>query len=193
MAQQPATRRRFLATAACAGSAWLLHPRLAWGAADTDPHVAEIVARTIGIDTHNHIDVPLNEDELPGPEHVAIGTDTKLTPAYHSPNAGGQGGQRPQGGNFGGPPRDGNRPEGPGGAGGPGGQGQPGRQNAPGGQGGGNPRAGERTNEAWQDQKTGFYYTVVEALLKVGFNEKEIGQIGGGNYGRLFDAATAGH
>jgi membrane dipeptidase len=54
-------------------------------------------------------------------------------------------------------------------------------------------RIGERTNEAWQDQKVGFYYAVVDAMLKTGFTEKEIGKIGGGNFCRVFDAATAGH
>jgi membrane dipeptidase len=34
----------------------------------TDPRVAEIVAQTIGIDTHNHIGVPLTAAEMPGPE-----------------------------------------------------------------------------------------------------------------------------
>lgn len=33
-----------------------------------DPRVADIVARTIGIDTHNHIDIPLNAAEMPGPD-----------------------------------------------------------------------------------------------------------------------------
>jgi membrane dipeptidase len=33
----------------------------------TDPRVADIVARTIGIDTHNHVDVPLTDAEMPGP------------------------------------------------------------------------------------------------------------------------------
>jgi len=54
-------------------------------------------------------------------------------------------------------------------------------------------RIGEHTNEAWQDQKVGFYYAVVEALLTTGFTEDEIGKIGGGNFCRIFDAATAGH
>ncbi len=58
----------------------------------------------------------------------------------------------------------------------------------PGGNGRG--RIGERTNEAWKDQKTGFYYTVVESLLQTGFSEDEIGKIGGGNFCRIFDAAT---
>ena len=65
----------------------------------------------------------------------------------------------------------------------------------PGGQGNGQDRGrpGERTNQAWQDQKTGFYYAVVDAMLKVGFNADEIGKVGGGNFCRVFDLATAGH
>lgn len=83
--------------------------------------------------------------EVIGVDHVCIGTDTKLTPAY-----------RVGGGNQKG-------------------------------------RVGERTNEAWQDQKVGFYYAVVDALLKTGFTEDEISKIGGGNFCRIFDAATLGH
>jgi membrane dipeptidase len=52
-------------------------------------------------------------------------------------------------------------------------------------------RIGERTNGAWKDQVKGFYVAVTEALLKAGFTEMEIGKIGGGNYIRVFDAATA--
>jgi membrane dipeptidase len=54
-------------------------------------------------------------------------------------------------------------------------------------------RLGERTNEVWQDQTTGFYYTVVDALLKNGFTKSEISKIGGENFCRVFDAATSGH
>ncbi|NMH29039.1 dipeptidase [Flavobacterium silvaticum] len=53
-----------------------------------------------------------------------------------------------------------------------------------------NPRPGQSTNQAFKDQKTGFYYAVVEALLGAGFNEAEIGKIGGGNFLRIFDTAT---
>ena len=53
-------------------------------------------------------------------------------------------------------------------------------------------RPGERTNEAWKDQSTGFYYTVVASLLQIGFKEEEIGKIGGGNFCRVFNAATNG-
>ena len=41
-------------------------PRFSF-AGNVDPRVTAIVARTIGIDTHNHIDVPLDKNELPSP------------------------------------------------------------------------------------------------------------------------------
>ncbi len=53
-------------------------------------------------------------------------------------------------------------------------------------------RAGARTNQAWSGQTAGFYYVVVDAMLKTGFTPDEIGKIGGGNFLRLFDAATSG-
>lgn len=96
-----------------------------------------------------------------GVDHVCIGTDTKLTQPF-----GGRGGGRPGGG----PP-----------GGGPPGGGRPGQQNV---------RVGERTNLAWQDQTAGFYYVVVDALLKVGFTPDEIGRIGGGNFLRVFGEAV---
>jgi membrane dipeptidase len=52
-------------------------------------------------------------------------------------------------------------------------------------------RIGERTNEAWADQKAGFYYVVVDAMLKTGFTPDEIGKIGGGNFLRVFGSAVA--
>ena len=119
-----------------------------------------------------------------GVDHVCIGTDTKMTPAYRSfgPRPGGPAPQ-PGGGNSGNPQA-----------------GRPGATNSPradgqSGPGGGQNRGrvGERTNEAWQDQQTGFYYAVVDAMLKTGFTEDEIGKIGGGNFCRVFNAATTGH
>ncbi|NCD71649.1 dipeptidase [Mucilaginibacter agri] len=120
-----------------------------------------------------------------GIDHVGIGTDTKLTPSYGSrdgfgPKPGQQG--PPPGGNMDG------KPDGP-----PGGPPPDGKVSGGPPQGGGRPRVGERTNEAWQDQKVGFYYAVVDALLKTGFTADEIGKIGGGNFCRVFDAATKGH
>jgi len=120
--------------------------------------------------------------DVVGIDHVCIGTDTKLTPAY-----------RPAGGGFGpkpgeqGPPpggMPGNRPDGP----------PPGDKPHDGPNGG--PNRGKMdggTNQTWPDQNTGFYYTVVEAMLNTGFNADEIGKIGGGNFCRVFDAATAGN
>lgn len=67
----------------------------------------------------------------------------------------------------------------------------PGAQGGP--SGGQQVRAGELTNQSWTDQKSGYYYTVVDALLKTGFNADEIGKIGGGNFCRVFDASTKGH
>ena len=75
----------------------------------------------------------------------------------------------------------GGRPGGGPGRGGPGGRGP-----------GGGGRGGERTNQAWQDQTAGFYYVVVDAMLKTGFTADEIGKIGGGNYLRIFGAAVKG-
>ncbi len=109
-----------------------------------------------------------------GIDHVCIGTDTKLTPSYRAPGSfgPGPGGPPPNGGGAPGDHHDGPP------------QGGQGPQNRP--------RVGERTNETWQDQKTGFYYTVVDALLKTGFTAEEISNIGGGNFCRVFDTATKG-
>jgi microsomal dipeptidase-like Zn-dependent dipeptidase len=105
-----------------------------------------------------------------GAEHVCIGTDTKLT----------QPGVRPSGPGPAGPPH------GSAGLPGPGGPGpsasRPAQPSA---------RVGERTNEAWADQTVGFYYAVVDAMLKAGFNPEEIGTIGGGNFLRIFGLAVA--
>jgi membrane dipeptidase len=66
--QANGSRRQFLSTVAkTAGAAILLRARLGWAADITHPRVADIVAKTIGIDTHNHIDVPLTAAEMPGP------------------------------------------------------------------------------------------------------------------------------
>lgn len=123
-----------------------------------------------------------------GVDHVCIGTDTKLTQPYRSPNEkGGQpGGGPPPDANKGNPPNSNdpmNNPnDGP-----P--QGDKERQGPPPG-GGNGKRVGERTNEAWADEKTGFYFAVVDAMLKGGFNEEEIAKIGGDNYLRVFNTAT---
>ncbi|MFN8354252.1 MAG: membrane dipeptidase [Spirosomataceae bacterium] len=55
------------------------------------------------------------------------------------------------------------------------------------------PRPGELTNAIWQNQEAGFLYAVVDAMLKTGFSESDIVKISGGNFCRVFDAATNGH
>jgi membrane dipeptidase len=51
-------------------------------------------------------------------------------------------------------------------------------------------RFGKKTNQTWENQEAGFFYTVVDAMLKLGFNENEIIKIGGANFCRIFDKAT---
>ena len=51
-------------------------------------------------------------------------------------------------------------------------------------------RIGERTDQAWQDQTAGFYYVVVDAMLRTGFTPDEIGEIGGGNFLRVLGEAV---
>jgi membrane dipeptidase len=101
--------------------------------------------------------------DVVGIDHVAIGTDTKLTPSYRSPE---QSKPKPDGEKHGEPQHKEDK-----------------NKN----------KMGGGTNETWKDEKEGFYYVVVDALLKTGFNEEEIGKIGGGNFLRIFDAATKGH
>jgi membrane dipeptidase len=131
---------------------------------------AKIVANAgglIGVWTHL-ADSPLDYArniralvDVIGVDHVCIGTDTKLT----QPSA---------------------RPIGPG----PGGLGHTAPATGSG-SGQQRPRGGERTNQAWQDQTAGFYYVVVDAMLKTGFTPEEIGKIGGANVLRVFDSLTS--
>jgi microsomal dipeptidase-like Zn-dependent dipeptidase len=107
--------------------------------------------------------------DVVGIDHVCIGTDTKLIP-----------GNRPGGGPGRGPDsRPAGRP-----ANGP--EGVP--RGSGGGQGRG--RMGGGTNQAWADQRAGFYYAVVNEMLKQGFGEAYISKLGGGNFCRVFEAAT---
>jgi len=121
--------------------------------------------------------------DVVGMDHVCIGTDTKLTPLYRPPGNG----FGPKPGEQGPPP--GNRPND---NGGDRHDGRPPGDNGNNGPGGQNRRPGERTNEAWEGQETGFYYAVADAMLKVGFTPGEIGKMAGGNFCRVFDAATTG-
>lgn len=148
---------------------------------------AKIVADAggvIGVWTHL-ADTPLEYAKniramvnVAGIEHVCIGTDTKITPAFHSPLD-----------TWGDPkPDDKTKDDKPKGEEKP--QDKPSGDKKEGGKPQGSKRVGERTNEAWADQKTGFYYAVVDALLKEKFTENEIAKIGGGNFCRVFNDAT---
>jgi membrane dipeptidase len=54
-------------------------------------------------------------------------------------------------------------------------------------------REGSGTNRAWPDLTDGFFRAVVGEMLMQGFTSAEIGKVGGGNFCRVFDKATAGH
>lgn len=64
------SRRDFLSCVAGAGAITLVNPLASWATdrVRIDPRVAAIVAKTIGIDTHNHIDVPVTAADVPGPQ-----------------------------------------------------------------------------------------------------------------------------
>lgn len=177
----------------------MMHPRL------LSAEHAKVIADAggvVGVWTHlvdspaEYVEAVRAMADVVGIDHVCIGTDTKLTPGSNRGGFGGPGGPRPNG-----------RPDGgtngvPNGFGGTGGGtnglggGPDGGQRGPapgGGPGGKRQRFGERTNRVWSDQKVGFYFAVVEQMLKQGFTPEEIRKIGGGNFCRAFDAATAGH
>ena len=60
------SRRNFLVSLTMAGAtgALLSSPLISWAAQQEDPEVASIVSAMIGIDTHNHVDVPFNNNEF---------------------------------------------------------------------------------------------------------------------------------
>src|ERR1700712_1213990 len=60
--------RGFINTLAGTGAALMLNPLAAASRNRVDPRVAKIVADSIGIDAHNHIDVPLIKANVPGPD-----------------------------------------------------------------------------------------------------------------------------
>jgi membrane dipeptidase len=51
-------------------------------------------------------------------------------------------------------------------------------------------RTGTGLNRAWQGMTGGFFPVVVDEFLRQGFTATEIAKIGGGNFGRVFGAAT---
>jgi len=63
------TRRKFIATVTGGGAAIMLNPFTSWAFIEPDTKVKDIVAKTLGIDTHNHMDVPFNSDEFKGQKY----------------------------------------------------------------------------------------------------------------------------
>ena len=84
------SRRKFISVLTGTGGVVILNPRFSWAASQPDPRVAAIVAKTIGIDTHNHIDVPISAAELPGPAIDLAGELKIILPELEKPL--GQGG-----------------------------------------------------------------------------------------------------
>ncbi|PZF70851.1 peptidase M19 [Taibaiella soli] len=124
--------------------------------------------------------------DVVGIDHVCIGTDTKLTPPYNSPDDrthhadfGPKPGEKLRDGSVAGS-EHGNKPDGS--------QGK--KTQGPMNDGRKDGFRASGSNQNWPEQKSGFYYAVVEAMLKTGFNAEEIGKIGGGNFMRVFGEAT---
>jgi membrane dipeptidase len=51
------TRRKFIVT-------MMINPLSPWTVFEQDPRVKDIVEKSIGIDTHNHMDLPFNASEF---------------------------------------------------------------------------------------------------------------------------------
>ncbi len=54
-------------------------------------------------------------------------------------------------------------------------------------------RVGQGTNRAWPGLTGGFFHAVVGEMLLQGFTPDDVGKVGGGNFCRVFDKATARH
>nr|WP_315186863.1 membrane dipeptidase [uncultured Flavobacterium sp.] len=70
------TRRNFLVTASSAGLALFVNPLTAWTEEDNDTKIAKIVAKMIGVDTHNHMDVPFKAEDF-NPQNYSLVEELK--------------------------------------------------------------------------------------------------------------------
>ena len=66
--QTRSSRRQFFSAITGTAAAIASNSRLGWAADVSDTSVAAIASKTIGIGTHNHIDVRLTNAEMPGPD-----------------------------------------------------------------------------------------------------------------------------
>ena len=103
--------------------------------------------------------------DIVGIDHVCIGTDTKITPEYHEFDPEMMERLKKQMAKE--MPKDGG-----------------GRRREP-------PKQDlDAANHVWHDQPEGFYPSVVKALKAQGFAEADIAKLAGGNFLRVFEAAT---
>ena len=54
------SRRQFLLKSSAVGAFLFAHPIWSWASQEEDPKVKALVAKTLGIDAHNHVDVPFD-------------------------------------------------------------------------------------------------------------------------------------
>lgn len=71
--KQECSRRKFIVTITGAGTAMMLTPLLLRAQNEYDSRVDKIVAKTMGIGTHNHIDVPFNKEVFAGQKYDLAG------------------------------------------------------------------------------------------------------------------------
>jgi len=72
------TRRKFIANSTAVGAALVFNPFTSWGENEIDPKVKELVAKTIGIDTHNHMDMPFKINEFES-QNYDLATQMKIS------------------------------------------------------------------------------------------------------------------
>ena len=58
------SRRKFVEQVAGAGAVFLLNPFISLAGNEKDDKVKKIIAKTIGIDAHNHMDVPFSSEQF---------------------------------------------------------------------------------------------------------------------------------
>jgi membrane dipeptidase len=76
--KQDWTRRKFIETISVAGTALVFNPFTSWAGNDTDQKVKRIIAKTIGIDTHNHMDMPYKIDDFKN-KNYNLSTEMKIS------------------------------------------------------------------------------------------------------------------
>ena len=72
------TRRKFIGNVTIAGAALVFNPFTSWGENDIDQKVKELVAKIIGIDTHNHMDMPFKMDDFKS-QNYDLTTEMKIS------------------------------------------------------------------------------------------------------------------